>query len=192
MRSARLRYRAIEAGDTEAALRLLNQPEVRRYLDARVFPLGMSAEKAFIERFSGNSTIARTEVVFVVEDDQDRLVALSGLHAINWIDRFGEWGIMVTPSFWNQGFGREIAETLQRYAFEELNLHRVWLRVNRANAGAVRCYEKAGFVHEGALRQGYLRNGIYDDVLIMGILEDEYRGRLAQTAQTNTDLPGTV
>ena len=42
---------------------------------------------------------------------------------------------------------------------------------------AIRCYEKAGFRHEGRLREALFRHGSYHDILVMGILEDEFRAQ---------------
>jgi len=41
----------------------------------------------------------------------------------------------------------------------------------------VRAYEKAGFVHEGALREAYYRHGTYHDHVVMSVLEPEWRAR---------------
>ena len=62
-----------------------------------------------------------------------------------------------------------------RFAFNELNYHRVYLRVYDFNQRAIRCYEKCGFQTEGRLRQHMYRNGAWHDEIIMGVLRDEFR-----------------
>lgn len=42
------------------------------------------------------------------------------------------------------------------------------------NTAARRCYEKAGFVTEGIKRHAYYNNGQFRDVVIMGMLHEEY------------------
>ena len=64
-------------------------------------------------------------------------------------------------------------EVLLRFAFEELNLHRVNLSVFEYNPRAIRSYEKAGFHHEGRQRQVLHRGGKRWDMLYMGILKNE-------------------
>jgi RimJ/RimL family protein N-acetyltransferase len=61
-------------------------------------------------------------------------------------------------------------------SFETPNLNRVFLRVFENNPGAIRLYEKAGFMHEGCLRQAEYQQGKFLDVLVMGILRSEYKG----------------
>jgi RimJ/RimL family protein N-acetyltransferase len=43
------------------------------------------------------------------------------------------------------------------------------------NPRAIRAYEKAGFVHEGRLRQAEFKDGKYIDILVMSILKDEFK-----------------
>lgn len=61
-----------------------------------------------------------------------------------------------------------------RFAFMELNLHRVTLDVFEYNPRAIRSYEKAGFREEGRRRQLLLRNGRRWDEIEMGILREEW------------------
>jgi len=61
-----------------------------------------------------------------------------------------------------------------RYAFTELNVHRVSLGVHTYNPRALRSYEKAGFQLEGRTRKDILREGERFDSLWMGILREEW------------------
>jgi RimJ/RimL family protein N-acetyltransferase len=79
--------------------------------------------------------------------------------------------------FWSRGFGTEALRLLLRYAFDDLALHRVDLRVIAYNVRAMRCYEKCGFVREGVERECALVDGVWHDDVMMGILEDEYRAQ---------------
>ena len=66
-----------------------------------------------------------------------------------------------------------------RFAFEELNLHRVSLTVLDTNERAIACYRKCGFVEEGRLREDWYQEGRYHDLIVMGVLAPEFRGRRA-------------
>ena len=61
------------------------------------------------------------------------------------------------------------------YAFKDLNLHKVYLRVLESNLNAIKVYDTCGFVKEGKLRSQFWVNGKYENVLIMGILRDEFQ-----------------
>ena len=70
----------------------------------------------------------------------------------------------------DRGIGTEAVRRLVRFAFADLNLHRVSLHVFAGNARAIRAYEKAGFVREGRLREAAHIDGRYVDLLVMGIV----------------------
>jgi RimJ/RimL family protein N-acetyltransferase len=78
------------------------------------------------------------------------------------------------PEARGQGYGTDALRVLVRYAFHELNLHRVSLRVLADNARAIRAYEKAGFVTEGRERAADARDGQRTDILWMGLLREDW------------------
>jgi ribosomal-protein-alanine N-acetyltransferase len=43
-------------------------------------------------------------------------------------------------AFWSRGYGTNAIPTMLRFAFDELNLHRVQLEVHEENARAIACY----------------------------------------------------
>jgi RimJ/RimL family protein N-acetyltransferase len=61
-----------------------------------------------------------------------------------------------------------------KVAFEQMNLHRVFLRVHADNARGIRCYGKVGFQHEGTMRESVFKEGRYCDMHLMSILRSEY------------------
>jgi RimJ/RimL family protein N-acetyltransferase len=77
----------------------------------------------------------------------------------------------------NQGFGREALLLMLEYGFGILNLHRIELEVYSFNSRAAHLYESAGFVREGVRRQTLFYNHEYHDVVMLGMLESEYRER---------------
>jgi RimJ/RimL family protein N-acetyltransferase len=84
---------------------------------------------------------------------------------------------MGNPEYQGKGYGTDAMNLALRFAFQELNLHRVSLDALATNARAVRSYEKCGFVHEGAMRGAELRDGKRDDIVTMGILRWEWEAR---------------
>lgn len=62
-------------------------------------------------------------------------------------------------SYWNLGYCTEATMLLVQWAFEHLSIGKIWLKVLPENTGAIRCYEKSGFVYTGELQlNGYLFN----------------------------------
>jgi RimJ/RimL family protein N-acetyltransferase len=67
-----------------------------------------------------------------------------------------------------------LMEEILKVAFDELNLHRVSLGVFDFNLSAIACYEKAGFIKEGLLRDARKNDDEYWNLWEMSILEDEW------------------
>ena len=61
------------------------------------------------------------------------------------------------------------------FAFGVLGLHRLSLEVFSFNHRAQRVYQKAGFRQEGILRDAVLDGQTYGDIILMSLLEPEWR-----------------
>jgi RimJ/RimL family protein N-acetyltransferase len=107
--------------------------------------------------------------------DDDRLIGFVVLHSIEWNNRAGLLSIAIgEPDYRGKGYGSDALRLVLRYAFHELNLERVGLDVISNNTAALRAYERAGFRREGTLRRAVLRDGQHHDLIVMGILRDEW------------------
>ena len=93
-----------------------------------------------------------------------------------------------------QGLGRACVRVLKRMAFRDLKAHRFWLDVKLLNTRALALYASEGFVEEGRLRES-VRVSIdgadgYDSLVVMSMLDREYRARVA-LEQEGDDLAAT-
>lgn len=110
--------------------------------------------------------------------DDDRMIGEIGLEGVKWNHGDTFVGISIgEQELWGKGFGTDAMRVILRFAFTELNLHRVSLDVFDYNARAVRSYEKVGFVHEGRARGVLNKDGKRCDLLFMGILREEWIAR---------------
>ena len=108
----------------------------------------------------------------------DRLIGFVGLGGINWNHGDGFVGIGIGETdYWGQGYGTDAMRVLLRFAFDELNLHRVSLSVYAYNLRAIRSYEKADFQVEGRARQVVHRDGQRADEVFMGVLREDWERR---------------
>ena len=73
-----------------------------------------------------------------------------------------------------KGYGQETLEMLKSWAFDDLKFHRAWLDCKDHNTRALHVYEKAGLVREGLIRETILTDGVYENLIILGILDREY------------------
>ena len=132
-------------------------------------PYTLEAARSLFEEFEKDESMAR----FVIEVEGE-VVGDCSLHDIDLHNRTCEVGIALGRPHWSKGYGQEALGVLVDYAFSHYNMHRVALEVLADDPRAVACYRKVGFVEEGRLRQRDWREGEYHDVLLMGILEEEW------------------
>jgi RimJ/RimL family protein N-acetyltransferase len=110
--------------------------------------------------------------------ENEKTIGLIGLDGIRWVHGDAWVGIgLGERDYWGKGYGTDAMRILQRYAFDELNLHRLSLTVFDYNHRAIRSYEKAGFIVEGRARKYLNREGQRYDMIFMGILRDEWQKR---------------
>ena len=74
-----------------------------------------------------------------------------------------------------RGRGSALLRLVIRQVFEDLGAHRLWLDVYADNARARAAYRGLGFVEEGTLRDGALRADGFVSLVLMSMLEHEYR-----------------
>jgi RimJ/RimL family protein N-acetyltransferase len=110
--------------------------------------------------------------------DDNKLIGSCQLLNIHPIFRSAEIQIRIGETAeLSRGYGSEAVHKLLEYGFIHLNLHRIYLHVFADNIRAIKAYEKAGFAKEGLQRQAAFIGGNYKDILMMGILKDEFHAR---------------
>jgi UDP-4-amino-4,6-dideoxy-N-acetyl-beta-L-altrosamine N-acetyltransferase len=167
------RLRRIEREDIPTFVRWFSNPDVREFLTINR-PISIAEEAKWFERQLEDES----GEIFAIETADGVHIGNLGLHDINWVHRHAELGIVIgEKEYWGQGYGSDAIRTLLRFAFQEMNLHRVSLRVYEDNARGIRAYEKCGFKHEGRMREAIFRKGRYYDELRMGILGHEFGER---------------
>ena len=145
-------------------MRLLNSDPTRPWTE--------KSAKEEIEKWK----IKNTSYVFAIRSLEDnQLIGFGELDGIRWSHADAWFAIGIGErSSWGKGYGTDATREILRFAFEELNLHRVTLNVFEYNTRAIRSYEKVGFVNEGRVRQFLKREGKRWDLIYYGILRSEW------------------
>lgn len=86
---------------------------------------------------------------------------------------------IVTP-YQGKGYGSEVILWALEWAFRHANMHRVGIGAHEWNEGAVRLYQRLGFVVEGRIREATWYDGRYRDEIEMGMLKDEWLERYGE------------
>jgi RimJ/RimL family protein N-acetyltransferase len=166
--------RAVEVSDAAAVQSWFNRPEVRRGT-RQYLPRSLRAHEERLDQMTSDLTTILTAVVL---REDDRLIGLCGLHEIDPRNHHAELGLVIgDPADWGRGLGADAARLMVSYAFDTVNLSRVWLEVYEDNPAARRIYERLGFQVEGTLRRHGFREGRWWDIQVMGMLAEEWRAK---------------
>ena len=136
-------------------------------------PLHRGAHEARLAQADADAS--GKNVRFVIDVDGVAVGSVS-LFAFDDLARHAEVGIALVAEARGNGAGTAAISQIVEFAFVRCNLRRIHLLVIASNLGAIRAYEKAGFVIEGRQRQHAWVRGKYEDILVMGILRSEWKG----------------
>jgi RimJ/RimL family protein N-acetyltransferase len=166
--------RAPEMSDLERNTRWINDREVTRTLAMR-YPMSLAAEEVWM-RDRVSRPLAYDHVFFAIDTKDGVHIGNTNFFSISPEDRRAELGLMIgEKSYWGQGYGTDAIRTLVQFGFQEMNLNRIHLTTYSFNHAAQAVYRKCGFVEEGRHRRQRYAEGEYHDVLVMGLLRDEWQ-----------------
>ena len=109
----------------------------------------------------------------------DRLIGKAVIQWIEWTN--GNAWIQLglgSAADRRKGYGSQSLRMLIRFAFAELNLFRVSARVPEYNEAAIALLKKAGFTEEVCRRQAIERDGRRWDLIVFGLLKDEWQNQV--------------
>ena len=172
LRGERVVLRAVERADLEALWRWQNDLELWLLTSERAPRPTSFAE--FQAAYDRDRESPGAEVTFAVEAD-GRLVGRCVLFAFDDLARSAKIGVTLGErADRGLGYGRDVVRVLLAYGFRTRNLHRISLDTLATNERARRAYRAVGFAEEGRLREAAWVDGRYVDVVLMGVLRNEW------------------
>ena len=163
----RLRLRDAGLEDLDYIMELQADPENSKYISA--FPRDMQ------EAILAGQTGTRDLIAESIETGKRYGYAMVN-GADDTLFRTAEWThIVVTKKA--QRYGHELMRLLKAWTFEGLRFHRAWLDCKEYNARALHLYESEGMVREGIEREAVQTDGVYEDLIVLSILDHEYEAR---------------
>jgi RimJ/RimL family protein N-acetyltransferase len=173
----RVYLRALELSDVDQLVKWRNDLAVTTSLGGNTYFVSNLRETEWVKNAILNDD--KNIRLAICLKDNDQYIGNVNLTSINWINRSAEFSIMIgEKNQWRKGYGTEATSLILTYAFEEINLHRVYLTVRDDNKSAITLYEQIGFQHEGILRQSIYKNNRYIDLYIFSILKTEFNGQI--------------
>ncbi len=173
-----VRLTALRPDDAQTMVRWYEDGEFARLFDANpAYPKTDSALSKWLQDLDRDKDLFAFAIRLLYSDD---LIGYIDIDGIQWAHRCGWLTIGIgSTDHRRKGYGSEAMQLMLRFAFHELNLHRLQLTVFGYNQPAIWLYEKLGFQREGAFREFLLRDGQRYDMLIYGLLAREWEAAAA-------------
>ena len=168
---AEVTIRPITYGDTEDIIRWRNSDFVRsRFIDQRLFT--KESHENWLKNYVETGKVAQ----FIILLDK-KSVGSVYLRDIDYDKKSAEYGIFIgEESARGQGVGTKSAALILQYAFEELKLEKIFLRVYKDNLGAVKSYTKVGFKDNGNVEKVDV-NGESREVIFIELEKKDFEKR---------------
>lgn len=167
-----LRYITSEKTDTENIIRWRNKEFVKNnFIYREAFTIQSHV------KWLKNMVDVGKAVQFIIYVKEERVpIGSVYLKDIDHVHKKAEYGIFIgEEEYLGRGLGKEAAKLVLRYGFEDLLLHKVFLRVFSYNQAALRSYKRAGFVEEGYFKDEVKIQDRYYDIIFMSVLRDDFR-----------------
>jgi RimJ/RimL family protein N-acetyltransferase len=113
----------------------------------------------------------------------ERLVGSFSLVAIDAEHAIGELSFWVGRPYWGQGLASEAGAAVIDEAFSTYRLNRLQAYHMVRNPASAHVLRHWGFRPEGLLRQRVRKWGLFEDVVICGLLSDEWLARKGNQTQ---------
>jgi len=149
-----------------------NNPNVRIY--ARyIIPQTVEDMKKF---FEPSKDKIKREINFEIWHKKTKKPIGTGIvSGIDWYGQTASLGLIIgEPEYWGQKIGEEATGLMVKYAFNELNLYKIYAGINTANIGSWRCAEKNGFIREATFKKDSYVNGKYFDTYIYSLFKADW------------------
>ena len=162
--------RALEKEDMELLRESVNDPDMEKMVVGWSFPVSKVEQLNWYEHI----IVDRTNQRFAIEFE-GKFVGISTLTEIDWKNRSAFHGIKSLASAPKcQGIGFDAVCGTMKYAFEELQLNRLFGGILEYNIPSQKLYKKCGWKEEGVFRQQVFKNNQYFDEIAVAILKSDY------------------
>lgn len=171
IKGKRVILRPVEERDLLLLARWRNDPENRRFFFSP-FLINPGGQKKWYEELLAD----RNRLILMIDMVEGKTVGMIGLDKIDWRNQEAESGIfLLDPAERGQGYAEEAGMLMIEYAFNELNLHRLYAVIYDFNRGVIEMAKLFGFKQEGVLRQAAFTGGRFHDKVILGLLREEWQ-----------------
>ncbi|MFJ8064468.1 GNAT family N-acetyltransferase [Psychrobacillus sp. NPDC096426] len=113
------------------------------------------------------------------------LVGMIGLHFIDWKNKSTSIGYFLSEKDQGKGIITKSVQTLVKYLFEDLDLHRIEIQVAVNNLKSTAIPTRLGFEEEGIKRDGQWLYDHYEDLITFSLLKSDWENSINNKVEGN-------
>jgi UDP-4-amino-4,6-dideoxy-N-acetyl-beta-L-altrosamine N-acetyltransferase len=167
MEGNKIILRPITEADTDLIVKWRNQPFVREKMIRRAL-ITAAGHQEWVRTMVETGKVVQ---FIIIEKESNRPIGSTFLRDIDYEFAKAEFGIFIgEEDAVGLGSGTEAAALMLAYAFTELKLHKIYLRLLTDNEAAEKSYTKAGFQRESLLKDEVKLDGEFRDVILMSVI----------------------
>jgi RimJ/RimL family protein N-acetyltransferase len=156
--AGRLYLRPWEPHDVQAVYAALQDLDVRQWSPGAASITDLEGARAWIEQRNREWEWGVRAAFAVLDATSGAVLGSVAIRDIDPLLGFGTIGYWVLPEARGHGVATQALDTISRWAFASLGLHRLELRHAIENRPSCRVAEKAGYRLEGLLRESFRRD----------------------------------
>ena len=159
--------RAIERTDLPILLEWRNKPEFRMFFREHK-ELNMENQQSWFDNYV--ILDSNTRMFAIIELSTQELIGACGLCYIDWVNRSADFSIYIGKNdlYIDDILSIDAALSMEKYAFEELNLHRLWAEIYSIDEKKIEFFKKLKFKLEGHFKETHWTKGRWVDSLYFG------------------------
>jgi RimJ/RimL family protein N-acetyltransferase len=162
----------MEVDDLEFVKDLYNDEEISILEGRWEFPLSMLHQENWFKKHYDDDL---NKSFVILDKSNNERVGYTSINCINWHSRRAHTAIKLHKNAGGKGFGYDSIMTLMSYAFNKMNLEKLYGEIIEYNKASYHAYvEKCGWKVEGIFRKHVLFHGKYYDMYPVSILKEEF------------------
>ena len=166
-----------ELRDTDAPLMLewMHDADIQRCFQKNMQQASLEDACSFCAKAKMPDKLFQgASIHFAIVDDTDEYLGTISLKDIDLNNGSAEYAIAMRKKAQGKGIAYRATGLLLDKAFNEYDLHRVYLNVLADNRSAIKLYERCGFTFEGEFREHIKRDNVFVNLKWYGMTQDEY------------------
>lgn len=172
LRTKRLLLRPFTLADAPHVQRLAGAPEVADTTLSVPYPYGEGMAESWIAGHA-DRFLYRTGVIYAITLHEESSICGCVSLGMTPPHSRAELGYWLGVPFWGRGYMTEAAAALVDYGFRGLSLHKITSSHFTRNPASGRVMQKIGMMREGLLRGHIFKDGMFEDVVVYGLLNSE-------------------